>query len=223
MMGEIEAAEDSLLLAETLATRLCHDLSGHVNAVAGAVELLRDDPGCGEEAIVLAHDASTVLVRRLRLLRAAWGGGADTMTVADFQRLTEGAFGHAVRLDLDGLHPDGHFSPSAARLALNVILLAAESLPRGGIVELAGQPERDLMVRINGPRAAWPSGLAAMMADPAQARGGLRGQAPSGGARTLQAPFTALLAHATRLRMGFLMGGEAVPAPPLLVSMRPSD
>jgi histidine phosphotransferase ChpT len=221
-MGEIEAAEDSLLLAETLATRLCHDLSGHVNAVAGAVEMLRDDPASGEDAIVLAHDASTVLVRRLRLLRAAWGGGGADMAVPDFLQLTNGAFGPMVRLDLDGLGQDGRFSALAGRLALNVVLLAVECLPRGGLVELSGEPERDLLVRISGPRAAWPTGLAAMMADPAQARGSLRGKSQSGAARTLQAPLTALLAHVARLRMGLLMGGEAVPAPPLLVSMRPS-
>ena len=36
---------------------------------------------------------------------------------------------------------------------------------RGGIIEAAGQPDQDIVVRIRGPRAAWPGGLAAMLAD----------------------------------------------------------
>jgi histidine phosphotransferase ChpT len=222
-MGDTNAADDSLLLAETMATRLCHDLSGHVNAVAGAMEMLRDDPTIGEDAIILAHDASTVLVRRLRLLRAAWGAGAADMGVHEFQGLTAGAFGPSIRLDLEGLESGGRFTGTAARLALNVVLLAAESLPRGGLVEMAGEPARDVMVRINGPHAAWPNGLAAMIADPAHARRHLRGQSHSGAARALQAPFTALIAHAARLRMSFLMGGDSIPPPPLLVSLRQAD
>jgi histidine phosphotransferase ChpT len=222
-MGDTNAADDSLLLAEAMATRLCHDLSGHVNAVAGAIELLRDDPASGEDAINIAHEASIVLVRRLRLLRAAWGSGGADMTVCEFHRLTSDALGPAVRVDLDGLESAGCFNAAAARLALNVMLLGAESLPRGGLVEMAGEPARDVVVRISGPQAAWPRGLAAMFADPAQARGSLRSQSQTGAARALQAPLTALIAHDAGLRISVLMGADSAPPAPLLLSMRPAE
>jgi histidine phosphotransferase ChpT len=217
-MAEMITADDGLLLAEILATRLCHDLSGQVNTLVAAVEMLRDEPAAADEAMGLASDAGQALVRRLRLLRAAWGANCLAMRVADLRSLVHGAFGAAVHLDLDGLDPDGAFSPDAARLVLNVMLLAVESLPGGGAIALAGDPTDDVMIRISGPRAGWPPGLAGMLADPAHARVSLRnGQ---GGPRTLQAPLTAMIAHTTGLRLAVLMAAQTEAVPPLLMEIR---
>lgn len=217
-MAEMIGADDGLLLAEILATRLCHDLSGQVNTVVSAIEMLREEPGAAEEAMDLASDAGMALVRRLRLLRAAWGANSLGLGVSELRSLVTGAFGSAIRLDLDHLAPTGAFAPDATRLVLNVMLLAAESLPAGGAMELAGDPMDDVMIRIRGPRAGWPPGLAGMLADPAHARMSLRnGHA---GPRGLQAPLTALIAHATGLRLAFLMAAQAEAAPPLLMEIR---
>ena len=70
--------KDALLLAEALATRMCHDLSGQLNALMGAVELIRDEPGSADEALLLASDAAAALGRRLRLLRVASGGACGS-------------------------------------------------------------------------------------------------------------------------------------------------
>jgi histidine phosphotransferase ChpT len=131
---------DSLRLAELLAIRLCHDLSGPLGTLMGALELVADDPGMAAEALPLAGEVSTALGRRLRLLRAAWGGATPSLSVAEFAALVEGMPARRWRLDLNGLDPAGRFSPAAARLALNVVLLAAESLPGGGTAALAGIP-----------------------------------------------------------------------------------
>jgi len=217
-MVEMTTADDGLLLAEILATRLCHDLSGQVNTVVAAIEMLRDEPASADEAMDLASDAGLALVRRLRLLRAAWGGSCMALRVPDLRSLVQGAFGAAVHLDLDGLDPAGAFSPDAARLVLNVMLLAAESLPGGGAVAVAGDPTDDVLIRISGPRAGWPPGLAGMLADRAHARISLRNNA--GGPRALQAPLTAMIAHATGLRLAFLMAAQAEAAPPLVMEIR---
>jgi hypothetical protein len=82
-------------------------------------------------------------------------------------------------------------------------------LPRGGSVSLAGSAE-DVIITIAGPQAAWPSGLAACLADEATAFASLTG------ARALQMPLTALLAHALGLRLSVLMAtGLAGGASPL--------
>jgi histidine phosphotransferase ChpT len=211
---------DALFLAETLATRLCHDLSGQVNAMVGAVEVMQHD-ATDPEALGLATDAGDSLVRRLRLARSAWGGLGGPMTVDEWRTLVDGMARRGVRLDLDGVTGSGCFAPAAARLALNVMLLASECLPAGGVIEAAGDPDQDLLVRITGPRAAWPSGLAAMIADPDEAMEILRQADAVSAARSLQASLTAMIAHAGGQRLSFLFSAEAEAAPPLLVGLVP--
>lgn len=214
-------SNDMLLLAEALATRLCHDLSGNLNAVIGAVEMMRHDPDLADEALDVAGDAATALVRRVQMVRAAWGPDGGAVGVDELHMLMDGMFGRRIRVDLSGLAGSASFAPSAARLTLNVILLAAESLPAGGVVEVVGDPARDLMVIINGPRAAWPSGFAQMLTDPARARNGLRTADGLAAARSVQGPLTALIAHAAGLRLALLLAPATEAAPPLLVTLTP--
>jgi histidine phosphotransferase ChpT len=220
-MRRQEDALEALVLAEILTTRLCHDLSGQVNALTGAVEELQEGSAPDPEALGLANEAGTALVQRLRLARAAWGVASGPMSVEECRRLADCIPRRGVRLDLDGMSGAASFAPSAARLTLNVLMLAAECLPGGGVIEVHGQPELDLLVRIQGPRAAWPPGLAAMIGDSSAAMEMLRQSDPLTGARSMQAPLTALIAHATGQRISMLLGPNAEPAPPLLISLAP--
>jgi len=220
-MRRQQDAVDALVLAEILAIRLCHDLSGQVNALVGAIEELQGGVDHDPEALDLASEAGLALMHRLRLVRAAWGRGGGPMSVAECCSLIGHVSRRGIRMDLDGLDGTRSFAPSAARLTLNVLMLAAESLPGGGVVEVHGQPELDLVVRITGPRAAWPTGLAGMFADPAAAMEELRLGDPVAAARSMQAPLTALIAHATGQRISMLLGPHSEPAPPLLVGLAP--
>lgn len=208
---------ESLRLAELLCARLCHDLSGPVGALIGVLELAREEQP-DSEPVALAEDTAADLAQRLKLLRAAWGQDGEEI---DLDRL-RGFAGHLssrhrVRLDLVGLDPDTVFPPPVARIVLNLLLVAAESLPGGGIVALSGSPSASVLMTLSGPRAAWPTGFGvwlrdataaweAMMADPTRP----------------QAPLTALLARGIGLRLSLLMPaspmGEAEVAPPLLLS-----
>lgn len=220
-MRRQDDAVDTLLLSEILATRLCHDLSGQANVLAGAIEELTDSPTPDPEALGLASEASALLVNRLRLARVAWGAPGGPIDVAEFRRLADSIPRRNVALDLDGMDATACFAPTGSRLALNVLMLATECLPAGGIVEVHGQPQLDLVVRIVGPRAAWPTGLAGMIADPAAALEGLRLCDHVAAARLLQAPLTALIAHATGHRIRMLLGPVPEPAPPLLIGLGP--
>ena len=207
---------ESLLLAELLCSRLCHDLSGPIGALVGVLEVVREKPADGE-ALALAEKTATELVARLRLLRAAWGQSAEPLDIPQLRTYGE-SLGSArrLRVDLSGLQPDSVFPPEAGRLILNMLLLAAEGLPRGGVVALAGSPATHLAVTIAGPRAAWPRGLGACLTDEASARTALTS------ARALQAPLTAMIARGQGLRLSLLMpGGPSADAhlpPPLLLS-----
>ncbi|MDQ2805060.1 MAG: hypothetical protein M3Y41_21170, partial [Pseudomonadota bacterium] len=115
-----------------LTARLIHDVGGLAGALSGALELAREEQRPGE-ALSTASDAAEELGRRIRLLRAAWGPAGETLDLARLRELAGGAPGmHRMRLDLDGLRGATVFAAGMAQVLLNLVLLAADSLPRGG-------------------------------------------------------------------------------------------
>jgi len=203
---------DGLRLAELLIARFCHEVGGPAGTLAGAVEIARTEPGSAAEALDIAAEAATGLAARLRLLRAAWAGAAGTLDIAALRALCAGLPRH-VWVDLEGLAADRHFPAASAQVLLNVLLLAAESLPKGGVVMVGEAGPDATLVVPRGQNAAWPPGFAAWMADPAPAWRALGSAAP----RRLQGPLTALLAHGAGTRLSFALAADAEAAPPLLL------
>jgi histidine phosphotransferase ChpT len=208
---------ESLRLAELLCARLCHDLSGLLGSLIGVVEIAREEQA-DSETLAVAEESAVELGQRLKLFRAAWGQGAEELDTARLQEFADSAFAsRRLRLDLAGLEPDAIFPSEAARMVLNVLLLAAESMPGGGIVALAGSPASSLLVTISGPRAAWPAGLGTWLVDEAAAW-----EAVTASARHLQGPLTVLIARSHGFRLSMLMpvgaDSSADTLPPLLLS-----
>lgn len=201
--------EDSLRLAEMICARLCHDLSGLLGTLDAAIALAADDRA-ESEALDTAVSVSGELIRRLRLLRAAWTPGGPPMTHAALRGAADGLpRPERIAVELSALAPSIRLSPDIGRVLLNVLLLASEALPLGGEIVVAGS-EDDLFIRIAGAKAGWPPDLAACLADPVVAKGALVS------ARTMQMPLTALLAHAAGLRLSLLLAPGDSPAPPPL-------
>ena len=213
-----QSGEDPLRLAELLAIRLCHDLSGPLGTLMGALELVAEDPASAAEALPLAGVVSTTLGRRLRLLRAAWGGATGPLSVDEFAALAEGVQARRARIDLEGLERSARFSSAAGRVALNALLLAVEAMPGGGTAALSGNPATEILITVAGPRAAWPAGFAAYVGDPARARQTLQGSDDGQASRNLQAPLTVLIAAAAGVRLSLLMAPAAEAVPPLLMN-----
>lgn len=201
--------------AELLATRICHDLSGPLNTLMAALEIANEDPAGAADALPVAGEASAVLGQRLRLLRAAWGGGGGPLAIDEIASLAAGLPGRNLQLDFGHLHAEQHFSAPAARLVLNALLLAAEALPGGGVIELSGDSAQQAMLRISGRNAAWPAGFIGWLANPAAAEQALARATPRG----LQGPFVVLLARALGLRLSVLLGAGSDEAPPLLLDL----
>ncbi len=211
-------------LAERLAIRLCHDISGPLGTLMGSLELIDEDSeGIGDaagagEALSLASDVSTALAQRLRLLRAAWGGAVGPLDMAEFRAMAAQLPGRRLVFELDVPDQTARFSPAAARLALNVLMLGQESLPHGGVIAFSGDPRQEMLVTISGPRAAWPAGFALYLASEAHAWEALRAGEEPAAARGMQALLTALVAHHSGLRLSFLMGAPS-DTPPLLMTL----
>jgi len=147
-------------LAELLCARLCHDLAGPLGAVASGAELLGDDPD-PETARLVASTAADA-VSRLRLLRAALGTAGGVRPEGEVRGLVrsylDAGASAAARFDLVWHSDRPELSGDLGRLLLSLIVVAKESLPRGGrvSVEVAAEsvPGRcGLAVGFHGPSA----------------------------------------------------------------------
>lgn len=184
-------------ILELLCSRLCHDLVGPIGAVNNGIELLEEsDPAMASEVLPLVTTSARQAWRRLDFFRVAFGfaGGRTSWPAADLRRYASGWLEDGkARLDWPEGPPGeaGELDGSAAKLLLNMILLGAEALPRGGRVSVALQaagPVSRIGVTAAGPVAALHERVAAVL------------EGPSGAedveARTVQAYFTRRLADA---------------------------
>ncbi len=204
--------EEAFRLAELVCARLCQDLSGLTGTLNAMLGLAAEEPSPPGESLRFAGEAAAELDSRITLLRAAWGPDGGPIDVAQFRVLAEALPGrHRIEVDLSGVPKGAVFDDRMGRVLLNLMLLAAESLPAGGRMALSGSPGSGITVTIAGPRAAWPAGFAAMLADEAAAWAGLTS------ARTLQAPLTALLARCLGLRLSLLKAPARTRTPPAVL------
>ena len=136
-----------LQLAELMAARLCHDLVGPIGAVANGVELLSDGGAGDAEVTGLIAVSARQATRRLQWFRVAFGSASGLPSSAMFaetRRLAQGLFEEG-RVTLEWGAPDptaeAAATREAAKLALNLSLLALECLPRGGMVQVRIEPK----------------------------------------------------------------------------------
>jgi histidine phosphotransferase ChpT len=135
-------SEIDTLLANLLCSRLCHDLVGPVGAIGNGLEVLadEDDAEMRQQALELLTFSADEASRRLKFYRLAFGaagGGEVPLSLSEAREAARGLLtGGKVGLDWpDAAIPTG-VTPHklAVRLLLNLIQLAAETLPRGGRV-----------------------------------------------------------------------------------------
>ncbi len=160
--------EKSLLVAELICARICDEIGGLVGPLKGSLEL---EPGQGGEAALKAMgsalEASGGLAGRIALFRGAWAETRAGISVRQLAHMTQALpRARRLRVDLTGLPVRANFPVPMSRMILNALLLAMDCLPRGGTVSLSAEHRSEVMVAIEGIHAAWPAGLARMLADP---------------------------------------------------------
>lgn len=192
---------ETVRLVELICARLCHDLGGLIGTVGNALDMLSEDAAnSGDEVLAFANSANKALTQRLRLMRTAWGPEVETLTLPALLRMTTPPLSvRRIGVDSRALPSDCVFSAPMARVLLNLILLAGDCLPKGGTIVLLGEPA-DLLLRIDGPGAAWPPGFVACMRDPVTALAELTGS------RGVQMPLTALFAISGKLPLSPVLG-----------------
>ena len=104
----------SLLLAELLCSRLCHDLSGLVGSLIGVLEIAREEQAASE-TLAVAEETAVELTQRLKLLRAAWGQDSEPLDLFQLQAFADG-LSSSRRLRLDTRrHAAGGGIPACGR------------------------------------------------------------------------------------------------------------
>lgn len=199
-----------LRVLELLASRVCHDLISPIGAVGNGLELLEDaGPEMSGDALQLSVNCVRRASALLEFFRMAYGAaGSDSGLKWDAAKplavgLLEGAKTSVAWSPV----PVGLNEPKgSAKLALNLVLLGTEMLPRGGeiAVGLQAAGSRLAVTAIaNGRDARIPEEIAAaILADAAAA--------PALTAKSVHAFFTARLAEAYGGRLEAAVQAPAV-------------
>jgi len=198
----------ALRLIELTSAHLCHGFSDLVGSLDHSFAAPASSVPLGPDAKKVAISAAQALAMRLELRRAAWGPDGGSMTLARIEALA-GGLPQQVAVDVSAVDQSTVFAPAVGRIVLNLLLLAADSLPSGGTVVLAGAAH-DLFVRIAGPAAAWPARISVCVSDEMEARSALTE------GRSLQMALTTLLAHAAGIRLSVVLPPVARNEPPIL-------
>jgi hypothetical protein len=204
----MSGTNSALRLIELTSAQLCHDIGDLVgslgHAVSASIGGLAQTPALEKTML----DAADALAARLDLRRAAWVPDDEPVPLARIRSLARG-MPERIAVDASALDHGTVFPAVAGRIVLNLLLLAADGLPLGGAVILAGTAD-DLFVKIAGPAAAWPNGMAVCLADETEARTALNER------HSLQMAVTALLAHATGIRLSVLLSPTAQNEPAII-------
>ncbi|MAO55855.1 MAG: hypothetical protein CMM61_09165 [Rhodospirillaceae bacterium] len=141
---------NDLRLAQLLCSRLCHDLVGPAGAVNAGLELAEEGDLDGD-ALDLVTSSAAEVTRRLAFFRIAFGaaGGkasaVGTLSLNEARELAEEmlAGGKATVAWPESSHAPDSLAAGVGKVLLLMILLASESLPRGGTVTVhsAALPE----------------------------------------------------------------------------------
>jgi histidine phosphotransferase ChpT len=203
-----------LRILELMASRICHDLISPIGAVGNGLELLEDaGPDMSDDALKLSANCVRKASALLEFFRMAYGtAGSDAGLRWDAAKpLADGLLEGGKTVLVWPSLPTGFTPPPlAAKLALNLVLLGTEMLPRGGEIVVAIQPSGarvTLSVTASGRDARVPDELAAALAASAESALPLT-------ARTVHAFFSSRLAESldTRLESSAQPSGVRVSA-----------
>jgi len=146
--------------AALLVSRVCHDLVGPLGAVVNGMEVLEDerDPAMRADAIKLVTMSADQALARIQFMRIAFGAAGSAgaeLDLGEIGRLTgELVKGGKVQLVWNAQRQ--YWPKDWAKLLMNATLLAADCLPRGGVVTVETGPEtaaRSFHIRAQGTNA----------------------------------------------------------------------
>lgn len=153
-------AMDAVEFASLLCSRLCHDLLSPVGALNNGVELLADenDPMMRDQVIGLLGESARTTAEKLKFFRLAFGaagGFGDQVDTNEAKNAIAGILGVNGRVQLGWLVTEHSLPKPAIKVLLNLALIAADALVRGGQLDVGAEvsgDRTDIVIRAEGPR-----------------------------------------------------------------------
>lgn len=199
---------DSLDLAALLCSRVCHDVISPVGAIVNALEVLEeDDPSMRDFALELIKKSARNASARLQFARLAFGaaGSAGAMIdLGDAGNVANG-FLNDEKLSLDWDAPRALLPKNQVKLVLNLLVIAAQAVPRGGKLVSRATVEGEqgsFEITATGSHARIPAHVEELLA----------GEAPGGAidAHAVQPVYTGMVARAAGMTISVAIEGETV-------------
>jgi len=199
---------EALDLAALLCSRVCHDLISPVGAVVNGLEVLEEDKDEETKTFALdlikksAHQASARL-QFCRLAFGAAGSAGASIDLGDAQGVARG-FMEDGKTKLSWNLPRELLPKNRVKLLLNMMVIAQQTIPRGGVLTVDSVGEGDscgFRVTASGLNARMPQNIAELLSS---------GSASSVDAHAVQPYYTRLLAQACGLKVALAPEGDAV-------------
>ncbi|WP_407176657.1 histidine phosphotransferase ChpT [Bradyrhizobium sp. STM 3562] len=201
-------APDALELAALLCSRVCHDLISPVGAIVNGLEVLDDDPKPEDRdfALDLIRKSAKTASARLQFCRLAFGAAGSAGAQIDLGDAQAMARGHIEdgKTSIVWNLPRLLLPKNRVKLLLNMLIIAQQTIPRGGTLTVDPIGEGDTMsfrVTASGLNARLPHNIAELLS---------ASQAPAADAHAVQPYYTRLLAQACGLSVKLAPEGEAV-------------
>jgi len=199
---------EALDLAALLCSRLCHDLISPVGAVVNGLEVLEDDNDAETKtfALELIKKSARVASARLQFCRLAFGAAGSagaSIDLGDAETVARG-FLEDEKSKLGWQLPRTLLPKNRVKLLLNLLIVAGQTIPRGGTLTAEPIGEGQTMgfrVRASGPNARIPQAVQPLLS-------GEPGQSID--AHAIQPFYTGLLARSCGLAVTFAAEGDAV-------------
>lgn len=133
-------------LSELLISHLCHELVGAAGAIGNGVEYIEEnsDKIIEPDVLNLLNTSSKQLNSRIKFYRVAYGFSNQSLEcLAELRSLTFSLLENDEGCDLDWpISPEMPvLKEGDGRLLLNLIIIAKQSLPMGGVLEVDYQGE----------------------------------------------------------------------------------
>ena len=163
---------DPLELAALVASRVCHDIISPVGAIVNGLEVLEEekDESMREFAQDLVQKSARQASAKLQFSRLAFGasgGAGGELDMADAGRVAA-ALMEREKPELDWQVKAGLLPKAEAKLLLNLLIIALNSVARGGrITVTADRDSGETVMRIvaEGDRAKLPAGVKEVIAE----------------------------------------------------------
>jgi histidine phosphotransferase ChpT len=202
------AAPDALELAALLCSRVCHDLISPVGAIVNGLEVLDDSPKPDDRefALDLIRKSAKTASARLQFCRLAFGAAGSAGAQIDLGDAQTMARGHLEddKTKIAWNLPRLLLPKNKVKLLLNMLVIAQQTIPRGGVLTVDPVGEGDALgfrVAATGTNARTPQNVIDMLSG---------AHAGSIDAHAVQPYYTRLLAEACGLKPSLAPEGDAV-------------